>query len=239
MMAHPSVAILHTGGHYPRLVEEYLRSQGAEVTAYELSVDPAEAVDDPQQYLPPKLGETEVLIAVALPAGIITALPRLLTGTNCRALIVPVEDPGWVRPGLERQLHGMCKEVGIECAVPMPFCALTGTGEVIRAFCDDYRVGRPRVELEIADGVVTEARCLRSAPCGLTQWVVGQLAGTSVDEVIQRAQTLHHGRPCMASMALLRGLGDTLMHVSLDILKRTFNSALRRAQGGSVVCRRP
>ncbi len=234
-----SVQILHTGGHYPELVEQHLRSQGAPVTAYELSADAFEALDDPQRALPPELGAADVVIAIALPPGLITALPPLLADTQGRALLVPVEDPAWVRAGLERQLQGLCKTAGLECAVPMPFCALAGSGEVIRAFCEQYHLGRPRLELEVADGVVTAARCIRGAPCGLTHWVAERLPDTPIDEVVERAKVLHHSRPCMASMALMRDLGDTLMHVSLDIMRRAAASAVRRAQGGSVIRKRP
>ena len=235
----PSVQILHTGGHYPALVEEHLRSQGAPVTTHQLSADSFQTLDDPEQYLPRELGEADVVIAIALPPGLITALPPFLADTRCRALLVPVEDPTWVRPGLERQLQGLCKAAGMECAVSMPFCALAGGGEVIGAFCKQYRVGRPRLEIEVSDGLVTTARCVQGAPCGLTHWVAERLPGTAIEEVVERAKVLHHSRPCMASMALLRESGDTLMHVSLDIMKRAAASAVRRVQGDSVIRNRP
>lgn len=235
MMPDLSVTILHSGGHYPELVEEYLSREGGPVTSAQVRVDDFEAIDSAASVLPSGFDQAEVLIAIALPDGILAALPPLLADTPCRALLVPVEDPSWVRPGLERQLQGLCRSAGLECAVPMPFCSLTGTGDVISRFCEQYRAGRPRVELELSDDVVTEVRCLRSTPCGLTLWLAEQIGGTPVDKLLERAQTLHHARPCMASMALVRDLGDTLMHVSLDILKRAFSSALRRAQGGSVI----
>jgi len=122
-MQHPSVQILHTGGHYPGLVEDYLRSQGAPVTTHELPADSFQTLDDPERCLPRELGQADVVIAIALPPGIVTALPHSLADTQCRALLVPIEDPAWVRPGLERQLQGLCKAAGIAHAV---LCASWG-----------------------------------------------------------------------------------------------------------------
>ncbi|MFP3904091.1 MAG: DUF166 domain-containing protein [Armatimonadota bacterium] len=233
------VQILHTGGHYPRFVRGYLKKQGAPVEDFEIEADDEAAMDDPSALLPDSLGECDVLIAIAVPGGILRALPEILADSGCGALIVPVEDPQWVRPGLQRQLERLCAEVGVECAVPTPFCALTPRGEMVAAFCDQYAVGRPRVDIHAEDGIVTSVDCHRSAPCGLTEWVAKKLPDTPLDEVIEQVKVLHHGRPCMASMVLVPERGDTLMHLSLDILKRAFRNALRRARGDSVIKNAP
>lgn len=234
-----SVEILHTGGHYPARVAEYLHGQGAPVTSQLLSGEASEAVDEPERWLPGELSGAEVVIAIALPAGLLVALPRVLTGTDSRALLIPIECPTWVQPGLVLQVQRLCQKAGLEFAAPMPFCALTPSGTTIRRFCDQYGLGRPRLEMKIADGIVTEARCLRGAPCGLTHWVAAQLSGIPRDDVVERAQTLHHSRPCLASMVLVPELRDTLMHHSVDLIKQATSKALQRAQGSSVIKQRP
>lgn len=234
-----SVEILHTGGRYPELVEEHLRAQGAPVTAHLLAPEGAEALDRPEEALPSGVGQAEVVIAIALPSGVLTALPEVLAQGGGKALLVPIEDPEWVGPGLARQLQRLCQEAGIEFAAPMPFCALTPAGETTSRFCEQYQVGQPRLQLEVVEGTVSVARCLRGAPCGLTHWVTQQLVGVPADQVVERAQVLHHTRPCLASMALVPGLGDTVMHLSVDLIKRAVANALRRAQGGSVLSQRP
>jgi hypothetical protein len=234
-----SLEILHTGGRYPELVEEHLRSQGGEVTSCQLSATAPQAVDRPEECLPPGLGQADLVIAIALPSGLLAALPGVLSQAGGKALLVPIEDPEWVQPGLARQLQQLCQEAGLEFAAPMPFCALTPTGEVISRFCEQYQVGQPRLQFTVGDGVVTGCCCVRGAPCGLTPWVAEQLTGMPTDRVVDRAQTLHHARPCLASMVLLRGTGDTIMHLSVDMFKRVVANALRRAQGGSVISQRP
>jgi len=234
-----SVEILRTGGHYPSLLEEHLQSQGAPVTSQLLSGDAEDAVDEPERWLPGELSGAEVVIAIALPAGVLAALPGRLANTHGKALLIPIECPTWAQPGLVLQVQRLCQKAGLEFAAPMPFCALTPSGTTIRRFCDQYGLGRPRLEMKIADGMVTEARCLRGAPCGLTHWVVEQLPGIPRDEVVERAQTLHHSRPCLASMVLVPEMGDTLMHVSMRLMKQAVSKALQRARGGSVLAQRP
>jgi hypothetical protein len=234
-----SVQILHTGGYYPRMLEEYLHDQGAPIRSYLVPADSPEAVDEPEQCLPAELGQAEVVIAVGLPAPLLTALPGLLAGTACRALLAPVEDPGALRPGPALALERACAAAGLECAIPVPFCAFVPSTPTITRFCEQYAVGRPRLEMTARDGTVTEIRCLRGSPCGLTHWVAEQLVGASVEEIEHRAKVLHHARPCLASMALVPETGDTLMHSSVDILMRAVSKALRQAQGGSLICRQP
>ena len=234
-----SVEIVHTGGHYPALIEEHLREQGAPVVSYLVAGDCAEAVDHPEQCLPPELGQAEVVIAIALPSTLLGALPGLLSGTQCRALVVPVEDPSWLRPGPALQLERACQAAGLECAVPVPFCVLVPSTETITQFCEQYSLGRPRLQMTSSNGALTEARCLRGAPCGLTHWVADQLPGLLLEEVAARAKVSHHARPCFASMALVPETGDTLMHESLDILMAAVAKAVRQAQGGCLIGPRP
>jgi hypothetical protein len=234
-----SVQILHTGGHYPAFVEEYLRSQGALVDSLVVAADSSRAVDHPEECLPSNLGQADVVIAIALPAPLLSALPGLLAQTTCRALLVPVEDPAWLRPGPALQLERACQAAGLECAVPVPFCALVPSSETITEFCRQCAIGRPRLEITEGNGLITEVRCLRGSPCGLTHWVAEQLVGTPVEEAEQQTKVLHHARPCLASMALVPETGDTLMHASVNILTAAVSKALRQARGSSLIGPRP
>lgn len=238
-MAPISVQILHTGGHYPAFVEEYLRSRGAPVESYLVGGEAVQTVDDPERCFPEELGEAEVVIAVALPPPLLAALPELLAGRRCRALIVPVEDPAWLRPGPALQLERACQAVGLECAVPVPFCVLSPSGETIAEFCRQYEIGRPRLEVTEGNDLLTEVRCTRGAPCGLTHWVAEALVGTPVEEVEQQVKILHHARPCLASMALVPETGDTLMHASMHILTAAAGKAVRQARGNGLIGPRP
>ena len=228
-----SVHILHTSGHFWQRLAEHLQSAGGEVSVIEVPEQLPMIVDYPREFLPKEAGQADVTIAVHLHHDLLAELPALLSEGAGQALIVPVENPNWVRPGLMRQVSQDCDKFGVEVALPEPFCSLRPATPAIKQFCDEYRVGRPQLELVITEGVVTEARCIRSAPCGLTEWAAERLVGTEAGEaLIEKARTLHHSRPCLASMTMVPPMEDTLMHKSLFLFEDVMRKALATASSG-------
>jgi len=188
-------------------------------------------VDYPREFLPEETGQADVTIAVHLHHDLLAELPALISESEGRALIVPIENPTWVRPGLIRQIIRDCDKLGVEVAFPEPFCTLRPATPAIKQFCDEYRVGYPELELVITDGVVTEVHCVRSAPCGLTEWAAERLVGTEAGEaLVVKARTLHHSRPCLASMTMVPPMEDTLMHKSLFLFEDVVRQALTTAR---------
>jgi hypothetical protein len=59
----------------------------------------------------------------------------------------------------------------------------------------------------------------RDAVCGCARFVAERLVGVLVDDAEQQAGLLHHHYPCLASMGIDSAFGDTLMHVSGNVLK--------------------
>ena len=231
-----SVHILHAPGHFWQRLAEHLQSQsaGGEVSVSEVPQQLPMIVDYPREFLPQLTGEADITIAVHLHHDLLAELPALLSEGGGRALIVPIEDPNWVRPGLVRQVSADCDKLDAEVAFPEPFCALHPATPAIKQFCDEYRVGCPQLELVITDGVVTEARCIRSASCGLTEWAAERLVGTEAGEaLIAKARTLHHSRPCLASMTMVPPMDDTLMHKSLFLFEDVVRQALVAAQAST------
>ncbi len=225
-----SVQILHTSGYFWQRLAEHLQAAGGEVSVNDVPEQLPMMVDYPREFLPKETGQADVTIAVHLHHDLLAELPALLSESGGRALIVPVENPNWVRPGLMGQISRDCDKLNVEVAFPEPFCSLRPATPAIKQFCDEYRVGRPELELAITDGVVTEARCVRSAPCGLTEWAAERLVGTKAGEaLVEKVKTLHHSRPCLASMAMLPGMDDTLMHKSLFLFEDSARQALQQA----------
>jgi len=226
-----SVHILHTSGYFWQRLAEHLQSAGGEVHVNEVPEQLPMIVDYPREFLPEEAGQADVTIAVHLHHDLLAELPALLSEGGGRALIVPIENPNWVRPGLVRQISRDCDKFDVEVALPEPFCTLHPATSTIKQFCDEYRVGYPQLELSITDGMVTEAHCVRSAPCGLTEWAAERLVGTEAGEaLIEKARTLHHSRPCLASMSMVPPMDDALMHKSLFLFEDVVRQALAAAQ---------
>ena len=226
-----SVEILHLGGTFSQRLLDYLSSFGGDVTATQLPDALPMIVDYPRDFLPSTVGSADVTIAVNIHQDLLVELPCVISERGGQALIAPREDPNWMRPGLVRQVASACDEMGVEWASPELFCTLEPTTSVIAEFCRQHQVGPHKLELVISDGVVTEVEYLQGAPCGLTRWVAERLVGIEASEpLMEQAKTLHHARPCLASMNMLPDMEDTLLHKSLYLFVDRIRQALRAAQ---------
>ena len=226
------VEVLHTGGRYQEFVREYLSEMAGEpVEALRLPDRLPLIVDDARDFIPEQAGSSAVVIAIELHGDLLLELPYVMAERGGTALLVPQEDPSWVRPGLIHQVSEVCKAKGIECEFPKPFCHLQPRTPIIKLFAEQYQAGVPELEFEIEGGLIKEARVTRSAPCGLTRWVAERLPGTEATEeaVVQRTRVLHHSRPCMATMNMDPTINDTLMHLSLHLAEFASAQAFKKA----------
>jgi hypothetical protein len=223
------VNIAHVGGRYAERVIAHLSAASpGDVSAYQVPRALPLVVDDPAEFLPGGLAAGEVIIAINLHPDLLLEIPSMVGGGSVRALIAPIEDPNWVKPGLQRQVTQACARYEIESAFPKPFCALECSTPAIAEFCEQFRVGIPTFRIHQAGGKVAAVEVLRGSPCGLTDFVGQSLVGLPADETLpEKAGQLHHSYPCLASMALDPETGDTVMHASLNLIRERVAQALR------------
>jgi len=227
------VEIICTPSRYTERVRDYLQEQqpGGVAGYHAAPANLPLMLDDPEEFMPPGLGQGEVVIAINIHPDLLVEVPHAVKGKNTKALIAPLEDPTWIRPGLQRQVTQACAGAGIESAFPKPFCSLVPATPAVLEFSRLYRVGRPEFEISLEEGVVAAVQVKRGSPCGLTEFVAEGLVGLKDDgSLVEQAGVLHHSYPCMASMAMDQEAGDTVMHKSLDILRKAVSDALERAR---------
>jgi hypothetical protein len=225
------VEVVHTGGRYAERVISYLSSMApGTVTAFQVPKALPPVLDDPAEFLPPALGKAEVIVAINIHPELLLEIPSRVGGGSVRVLVAPIEDPNWVKPGLQRQVTLACAQHEIESAFPKPFCSLSPSTPALEEFCEQYKVGLPSLRITVTDGRVAAVEVLRGSPCGLTAFVAEQLVGLPADESLpKRAGEFHHAYPCLATMNIDPATGDTVMHASLAILIGQIAEALRRA----------
>jgi len=183
-------------------------------------------IDDPSTYLPREVPKLDALIVVGLHPDLLAGLPSLVEG-RVSAVIVPLENKDWCPPGLRRQVAERLAELGIESVFPKPFCSLTPRGlRVVDGFIAKYRIGRPLIEAVVKDGVVREARVVRSAPCGATWFIARQILNKKVEEVEEVVSKAHHSYPCTGSMAVDPEVGDTILHKGGYLAREAVKDAL-------------
>ena len=195
-------------------------------------------LDYPEDYLPASLPPADLILSLAeLPAvaELITELARL---SGAQAVIAPIDNQAWLPFGLARQLQGWLEQMGVACVAPMPFCSLTETHvnalrlrssydhPLIREFAQHF--GRPafRVETDKTGKQIAQVEVVRDACCGCARFVADKLSGASLADAVEQAGLLHHHYPCQASMGVDPLYGDTLMHVSGNIMKEAVKEAL-------------
>lgn len=189
-------------------------------------------IDYPEDYLPEKLPENDLLISFAEVRGMAELLPDIAQMTGSKAVLAPVDNEAWLPRGLARQLRGWLERMNVACATPKPLCSLTEVDYGVTrreriAYNDSFisefarYFGQPSIKLSIDESsqVITAVEIGRDAVCGCARFVAQGLLGVSVHDAQEKAGLLHHHFPCLASMGKDPDFGDTLMHVSGNIMK--------------------
>jgi hypothetical protein len=202
-------------------------------------------LDYPEEYLPASLPPADLILSLAELPAVAELIPELARLSGAQAVIAPIDNQGWLPFGLARQLEGWLERMGIACVTPMPFCSLTETHVHALRLRSDYDhplirefarcFGRPafRIEADETGKQIAHAEVVRDACCGCARFVAHKLSGVPLAEAVEQAGLFHHHYPCQASMGVDPLYGDTLMHVSGNIMKE----AVKEALGGRLPAR--
>ena len=200
-------------------------------------------IDYPEDFLPENLPPADLVLSFAEHKGVAELLPELASLTGAKAVIAPVDNEAWLPRGLARQLRGWLERIDVACVTPKPLCSLTDRDfgvtrrqriqyehPLIKEFAAYF--GQPELKLSIdpESRRITSAVVIRDAVCGCARYVAEHLVGVSVDEAGEKAGLLHHHYPCLASMGKDIDFGDTLMHVSGNVIKDNVSAQLKPYQ---------
>jgi hypothetical protein len=189
-------------------------------------------IDYPEDYLPERLPASDLILSFAEHKGVAELLPEVAQMTGAKAVLAPIDSEAWLPRGLARQLRGWLEKMDVECATPKPLCSLTEydygvtrrqrllySSPLISEFARHF--GQPDLEITVdpETRLITSAEVRRDAVCGCARYVAQGLVGLPADEAEEKAGLLHHHYPCLASMGKDIDFGDTLMHVSGNVLK--------------------
>lgn len=189
-------------------------------------------IDYPEDYIPGEFAPADLLLSFAESKGVAELIPDIVRLCGARAVIAAVDNEAWLPRGLARQLRGWLEDLSVTCATPKPLCSLTETDYGVtrreRLTYDDPRIaefaryfGQPALRLTVDPDskTITAASVERDAVCGCARFVADRLVGVAADDAAEQAGLLHHHFPCLASMGIDADFGDTLMHVSGNVLK--------------------
>lgn len=189
-------------------------------------------IDYPEDYIPATFPPADLILSFAEHRGVAELIPEIAPLCGAKAVLAPVDNESWLPRGLARQLRGWLKDIGVACVTPKPLCSLTESEYLLarreRVKYDDpliaefaHYFGRPelRITVDPESRAITGVEVTRDAVCGCARYVAERLVGVSADDAEYESGMLHHHYPCLASMGIDYDFGDTLMHVSGNILR--------------------
>jgi len=197
-------------------------------------------IDYPEDHLPASFPPADLILSFAEHKGVAELLPDIARLSGAKAVLAPVDSEAWLPRGLARQLRGWLERMDVACVTPKPLCSLTEThydltrrqritydNQYIAEFARYF--GRPsfQIEIDTETHLIRSVQVRRDAVCGCARYVAERLEGISVDQAEQEAGMLHHHFPCLASMGIDSDYGDTLMHVSGNILRDEVGEQVR------------
>jgi len=189
-------------------------------------------IDEPDEFVPDALPPADLILSFAESASVALLIPTVVRITGARSVIAGVDNEAWLPRGLAQQLRGWLQEMDVECVTPKPLCSLTETHYGVRrgerepyqdARISEFasRFGKPELLISVdpSTRTITHVEVRRDSVCGNARFVAEKLVGVSTDVAEQEAGLLHHHFPCLASMGIDADFGDTLMHVSGNVLR--------------------
>lgn len=189
-------------------------------------------IDYPEDYLPAEFPAADLILSFAEHRGVAELLPDIAKMCGAQGVVAGVDNEAWLPRGLARQLRGWLEKMDVVGVTPKPLCSLTETdfgvtrrqrlsyqSPVIAEFVRYF--GQPDLEIKVDPETrrILSAQVKRDTVCGCARYVAQGLVGLSADEAEEKAGLLHHHFPCLASMGKDPDFGDTLMHISGNVLK--------------------
>lgn len=203
--------------------------QDWEVESFRLTLALPPLIDDPDEFLPEHLPESDLIVLLSETQQAPQLIPDIVAMTSAKGVVAPIDNSQWVPMGLKNQIQRELIAKGISSVFPKTFCTLTEDScgyrhaaesyesDVISAFAKYF--GRPKFKISVnPDTKIIEAvEVERDAPCGSSHHTAEGLIGVHADDAVPKAGLICHHYPCQASMQqeqIDKTLYDTLMHLS-------------------------
>lgn len=189
-------------------------------------------IDYPEDYVPESMPPADLILSFAEHKGVAELLPEIAKLTGAKAVIAAVDNEAWLPRGLARQMRGWLEKMDVAVVTPKPLCSLTEThyssarrlhiayqDPLIAEFARYFGCPDLNITVDPETRCITSAEVKRDAVCGCARFVAEGLIGINVDDSEEKAGLLHHHFPCLASMGIDSDYGDTLMHISGNLLR--------------------
>lgn len=189
-------------------------------------------IDYPEDFIPAELPPCDLIVSFAEHKSVAELIPDIAKITGAKAVIAAIDNENCLPRGLARQLRDWLEQLHVDCATPKPLCSLTETdygvtrrqrlvhnSPLIAEFAHYF--GKPEFSIEVSpkSRTITYVEVKRDTVCGCARYVAQKLIGVTVEQAEYETGMAHHHFPCLASMGIDIDYGDTLLHISGNIMK--------------------
>ena len=233
------ILTLITGDYSQRFVENLNLHAPAKWTTNTWQTPKALPIvlDYPEDYVPESLPSADLILSLAELPGVAEMIPEIARRSKAKAVIAPIDNQAWLPFGLARQLRGWLADIDVFCVTPMPFCSLTETHynalrqrtayehPLIQEFAHHFGAPGFDIKVDKRTNRISQVEITRDACCGCARFTADKLKDTPIEESIEQAGLHHHHYPCQATMGIDPLYGDTLLHISGNIMKDSLQEA--------------
>ncbi|MEA3293710.1 MAG: DUF166 domain-containing protein [Euryarchaeota archaeon] len=218
-----SIGVVTRGKYGIRLLDTITQYTGFTATSVSIPIILPKFIDDPASFvngmgLNEKVLSSDLILTYSLHPDITPEVVLRAARAGSKAVLIP---GGRSRAGDPCQLRRISEQYHIKLVIEEICCEIRDdTDSTINEF--NSILGSPLLEVWVDDGIISDVRVIRGAPCGSTWWMAEQLKGVLVDEAPAKAGLLIQQYPCRAIRGTLGGI-----HRSAQLHKKAVEDAIR------------
>jgi hypothetical protein len=220
-----SVGVITRGKYGLRLIENVRNNSHFKISSIKLPERLPDFIETPanltNELIPDKsIFSNDLIIAYTLHPDLAPQVIRLAGDNGARAVIIP---GGAALAGGQSEITRLSKKYNINVQVHEICCDLECSGDkIIDEFASCF--GRPEVIINTNNGLITNVKIIRGAPCGSTRHMAEGLVGTMIEEAPARAGLLIQQYPCRAVRGNKGGI-----HKAAKLHKESVERALEKS----------
>jgi len=220
-----SIGVITRGKYGLRLIENVRKNSDFRVSSIELPEKLPDFIETPadliNELIPDKgIFSNDLIIAYSLHPDLAPQIIRLAGENGASAVIIA---GGAGMAGGQSEITSFSKKFNINVQVHEICCDIECIGnKTIDEFASCF--GRPEVRINTNNGLITNVKIIRSAPCGSTWHMAKGLVGTKIEEAPARAGLLIQQYPCRAVRGNKGGI-----HKAAKLHKESLERALKES----------
>ncbi len=218
-----SIGVVTRGKYGMRLLDTIAQYTGFTSASVSIPIMLPKFIDDPALLvnglgLNEEVLSSDLIITYSLHPDITPEIVLRAARAGSKAVLIP---GGRSRAGDPGQLRRISEQYNIKLVIEDICCEI---GDDANSTINEFNsiLGSPLLEVQVDDGMISDVRVIRGAPCGSTWWMAEQLKGVLLDEAPAKAGLLIQQYPCRAVRGTLGGI-----HRSAQLHKMAVEDAIR------------